>query len=151
MLTLTNSYWCLFIIESDSEWWETARRGSRSSTEMKLCPNLARMNLINLFQASVLFSIDTKVWGGWNLGRPHAAREHFLARARACLRSAGKVNTDEEDRNRAARCVCENEIWQRWNSSVALLSSHRPQLRPCCCPMFLSHFPCSVLFSLPWL
>lgn len=151
MLTLTNSYWCLFIIESDREWWGRARRGSRSSTEMKLFPNLATMNLINLFQASVLLSIDTWVWGGWNLGRPRAAREHFLARARVCLRSAWKVNTDEEDRNRAARRVCEKEIWQRWNSSVALLSGRRALLRPCCCPVFLSHFPCSVLFSLPWL
>lgn len=59
MLTLTNSYWCFFINESDMT--QTAWRRSRSRTEMKLHQDLAEMNLMKYFKASVFLCIMLQI------------------------------------------------------------------------------------------
>lgn len=134
------------------EWQRVMRNspgGSRRSTEMKLCPNLARMSLINLFLACCFLLIRRE--GGWSLGCPHAARERIPAGAEVCLHAAGKVNTSEGNRNRTATyCTCV-KMRNSSNGNHLPCAVHQSQAAAptLSLPRVLVSFPRSVLFSRP--
>ena len=150
MLTLTNSYWCFFINESDTA--QTAWRGSRSSTEMKLYWNLVRINQINLSQASMLVSPDTK---GEILDFLMQVGNIFEAELVClCPRVWKKTRKTWIRRTEIEQLdVCENEKWQDrihlcsivQSQSAAPLQLHWPS----CCLAFVSHSPIVSPFLCP--
>lgn len=130
MLTWTNSYWCFFINESDMA--QTAWKGSQSSTEMNLCPNLDEYNSF-ISGTGVIFLLIQ--YDGWEV----EILDFFVQLGNIFeleLKSASVPLLEKktwekkkhEQRGNRNRAVCENEKWQGWNSSFALLSNHSPQL-----------------------
>lgn len=154
MLTLTNSYWCFFINESDTA--QAARRGIPIERWNEIMPKFGNgMNPINLFEASLLFSPDAM--GGrmncWDVFMQLWGTLSQLKSASVLPLLKGRLgrNMDEENRNRAAGCVRKRELWQRRNSS-SLCCPITVDVSPPTAPALLLSavlvpFLCSVLFS----